>query len=86
MSNSLAAQIDTAHPTAALAALTANLRIDDLPPNAIELLSKCTLDWIGVTAGGAALAESSPVVTGSLEQHAGQGSRCRRWPLADISV
>jgi 2-methylcitrate dehydratase PrpD len=37
--------------TEALSRFVVDCRIEDFPPNVIEVARKCVLDWIGVTVG-----------------------------------
>ncbi|MEV6129778.1 MmgE/PrpD family protein [Streptomyces violaceusniger] len=54
--------VSAAGPTAELAHFVSRLRFADLPPSVVTRLSQCLLDFIGVTAGGSAQADSSPAV------------------------
>ncbi|WAP55448.1 MmgE/PrpD family protein [Streptomyces sp. S465] len=51
-----------AGPTAELARFVSRLRFEDLPASVVTRLSQCLLDFIGVTVGGSAQADSSPAV------------------------
>jgi 2-methylcitrate dehydratase PrpD len=60
--------------TQRLAEMVVGLHADAMPDQTQALMTKCILDWAGVSAGGASLAESASELLAALAEDAGHGT------------